>query len=222
MQTWCKNGALLDIFAYIATVTEPGLWLQLNRHQLAGPLHICVGANCPGRGPASRPWLGLNSRAVPDGSFDYVQQVHLIPDFVKTPLRNVHNIFTHINASLLGSNLKWPHPEVHSFTTRVHWSTHGPGGRAGEGGVASPAEALCSGSGQGNPSKQGAPQTLTVLLQFYRAFFYQPHLHCSVYLMITGYKTPDKLGSSCLSLNVKLGSFFFFFKELRPSGLFWK
>lgn len=29
--------------------------------------------------------------------------------------------------------------------------------------------------------------------------------------MISGYKTPDRLGSSCLSLNVKLGSFFSFF-----------
>lgn len=45
-----------------------------------------------GRGPAS-----LNSGEGPDGSFDHVQQVHLIPNFVKTPLRNVHNIFTHTN-----------------------------------------------------------------------------------------------------------------------------
>lgn len=34
--------------------------------------------------------------------------------------------------------------------------------------------------------------------------------------MITGYKTPDKLGSSCLSLNVKLGSFFSFLKNYVP------
>lgn len=127
-----------------------------------------------------------------------------IHDFVKTPSRKAKATFTHTDRDSASARVpKRPHPEMAAVNSEAHTDRADERGRR--------LQQKLFRAIQKTGCTANTQSTVTVL----QGIFYQPHLHSSVYFLLTGYKTPT---SSLLfvSLNVKSGSFF---KKKRTSSL---